>query len=126
MIETQPIGMSNTGIPLAMLAAGAVVLPWVIAPKGTLSQRRLALAVAITAAVLIVLGAGIFAAVYALAGVAVSDALAVGPLTVLEFFLRLSLKAALFWGPVLALAWYVMAQGVERRRGEDIARRSEP
>jgi hypothetical protein len=31
--------------------------------------------------------------------------------------------ATLFWAPVLALVWFSLAQGVERRRGEDRARR---
>ena len=35
-------------------------------------------------------------------------------------FLALSGMTALVWGPLLALAWFARAQGVERRRGEDI------
>ena len=122
MISTQPIGLTNTGLPVAVLVAGAAGLPWVIAPKGSLSQGRLAVAVGVTALVLLLVGTGMFAAFYALQGAQVSGALANDTIGVLGFFFRLSLKAMLFWVPVLVLAWYVMAQGVERRRGEAIAR----
>ena len=122
MIATQPIGLTNTGLPVAVLVAGAAGLPWVLAPKGTLSQARLAVAVGVTALLLLVLGTGLFAALYALQGAAVRGAMATDTAGVVRFFFGLSAKAALFWAPVLALAWYVMAQGVERRRGEAIAR----
>ena len=42
------------------------------------------------------------------------------PLASAWFFLRLSGFAALIWGPLLALAWFGMAQGVEKRKGEDL------
>ncbi len=121
MIQAQPIGLLNTGLPAAALALGAAALPRLIAGP-SLSQRRLALAVALTAAVLLLLGALIFAALYALAGAPLGAALAQDGALVAWVFLRLSAKAALLWGPVLALAWLVLAQGVERRRGEAIMR----
>ncbi len=122
MITSQPIGLANTGVPVALLAAGAAWLPRLLAGR-TLSQARLAMAVALTAMLLTAAGAGIFAALYAFQGAQVGGALAGNAGGVLVFFLGLSLRAALFWVPVLALAWFVLAQGVERRRGEDMARK---
>jgi hypothetical protein len=122
MIAIQPIGLTNTGLPLVVLVVGASVLPWAMTPYDTLSQRRLAVSVVGAAMALVLVGAGIFAALYALQGAAVRGALVVDAQSVLWFFFRLSLKAALFWVPVLALAWFVLAQGVERRRGEAVAK----
>ncbi len=124
MMASQPIGLANTGVPVALLAAGAAWLPRLLAGR-TLSQARLAMAVALTALLLIALGAGIFALLYALEGAPVARALAGDAVGLLSFFFGLSLRAALFWAPVLALVWYVLAQGVERRRGEAIANKGD-
>jgi len=121
MIQSQPIGLTNTGVPVAVLELAAVGLPRLIAGR-TLSQGRLALAVAVTVLALLGLGALLFAALYALQGAPLRAAWAGDRAAVVAFFLWLAMKAALLWGPVLALVWYVMAQAVERRRGEAVMR----
>ena len=121
MIRSQPIGLINTALPAGALALAAAGLPALAAGR-SLSQARLALAVAGTAAALLVLGGLLFAGLYALQGAPLAAAWAEAPGAVAAFFLGLSARAALLWGPVLALAWLVLAQGVERRRGEAIMR----
>ena len=63
-----------------------------------------------------------FGAAYALAGARVGAALGADPWRTGGLFLSLSLTSVIVWGPLLALAWLVRAQGVERRRGEAAAR----
>ncbi len=121
MIQPQPIGLLNTALPLAVLVAGAALLPGLLAGT-TLSRWRVAGAVVLAALVLLVAGAAIFVLVYALGGARPGAAMAQAPVAVTLFFLRLSAKAALLWGPVLALAWLVLLQGLEKRRGEEMAR----
>ncbi len=118
-----PIGFANTGLPLTLLLLGTLLLPRLFAGPATLSQARLALAVLATAAALVVLGAVIFALVYMLGGVSLAGPFSVDPAGMIGFFLGRSLGAALFWGPILVLVWFVRATGVERRKGQEIARR---
>jgi len=123
MIGPAPISWSNTGVPLGVLVLGALVLPRVLSPRETLSHRGVALAMAGTIAVLLATGAAVFGLAYGYGGAAVGAAFSANGAGTVLFFVRLSLKAALFWGPILALVWFAMAQGVEKRRGEDVARR---
>ena len=105
-------GLVNTGLPLAALAALALLLPLLTVPRATRSQRRLALGIGLAAAITLLAGAGLFALLYGRGGDAPR----------LAAVLRGSGLAALVWAPLLALSWFVRAQGVEARRGEDIAR----
>lgn len=105
-------GLVNTGLPLAVLTALALLLPLLTVPRATRSQRKLALGIGLAAALTLLAGAGLFALLYGVGGGAPR----------LAAVLRGSGLAALVWAPLLALAWFVRAQGVEARRGEDIAR----
>lgn len=106
------IGLVNTFLPLAGLAAVALILPMLTVPRETRSQTRLAVGVGLTAGLTFAAALGLFAALHAQAG----NALRPGAV------LRPAALSALAWGPFLALAWLVRAQGVETRRGEDMAR----
>ena len=122
MIETGPIGFWNTGFPLALLGGLALVLPRLLVARATRSQRAVAIAILLAALLLLVAGAVVFAVIYAASGVSVWAALAEAPLATVWFLLGQSLVAAVVWGPVLALVWFGMAQAVERRKGEDVAK----
>lgn len=122
MIATEPIGWVNTGLPMAVLAGAAVILPRLVAPVETRSQRAVVASVLISAIGLLLLGAAVFAVVYGAGGAGVGAAFSAAPLATSVFFLRLSAMAALLWAPVLALVWFAMAQAVEVRRGEDVVR----
>lgn len=123
MISAQPIGWWNTGFPLVLLAGLAVVLPRVLVAGKTRSQWEVFVGVWASAGLLLVAGAVVFALIYEARGVAVAGAFGQAPLASAWFFLRLSGFAALIWGPLLALVWFGMAQGVEKRKGEELARR---
>lgn len=113
MMNYADIGLTNTFLPLAGLVALALLLPLWTVPKGTRSQGRLAAGMAATAGLTFAAALGLFALLYAGAGNAVR----------LGGVMRAAALSALAWGPLLALAWLVRAQGVEKRRGEDMARR---
>ncbi len=119
MIQLEPVGWLNTGLPLAILALLAMVLPRILVPAKTRSQRELAVGMAVSAAMLLVAGEVVFALIYTVRGIAVWAAIIDAPLATGGFFLKLSALAAMLWAPVLALVWFAMAQGVEKRRGED-------
>lgn len=125
MIQPEPIGLWNTGVPLLILGVLAVLVPRVLCPRSTRSQAALAAVVGVSAVVITVLGAVVFGAIYAARGISVGAAIAEAPAATMLFFLRQSGLAALVWGPILALVWFSMAQGVERRKGADSARRDE-
>ncbi len=118
-----PIGFTNTGLPLTLLLAGAILLPRLYAGPATLSQARLAAAVALSAATLVLAGGVIFALVYVAGGVSLAGPFSADPTGMIGFFMGRSLGAALFWGPILVLVWFVRATGGERRKGQEIARR---
>lgn len=122
MIQVEPIGWWNTGFPLLLLGGLAVGLPWLLVAKATRSQREVAVVIWASAGVLLLTGAGVFAVIYEAGGVGVWAALGSAPVAVAGFFLRLSGFAAVVWAPILALVWFAMAQGVEKRKGEDVAR----
>jgi len=124
MIEVQPIGWWNTGFPLICLVALAVGLPLLLAPSGTRSQAGLALAMLVAVAVLQLAGAALFAAVYGWRGADLAASFAAAPTATAGFFLPLAGYAALIWGPVLARVWLGLAQRVERRKGDDAARKA--
>jgi hypothetical protein len=122
LIASEPIGWVNTGLPMAVLAGAAVILPRLLVPGDTRSQRAVTVSVLSSAVGLLLLGAAVFAAVYSAGGAGVASAFSNAPMATGLFFLRLSAMAALLWVPVLALVWFAMAQAVEVRRGEDVMR----
>ncbi len=112
MMIVADIGWANTFLPLAALTVLALLLPLLTVPRATRSQRRLALGIGLSAGITLLAGAGLFALLYEAGGGAPR----------LAAVLRGSGLAALVWAPLLALSWFVRAQAVEARRGEDIAR----
>jgi hypothetical protein len=122
VIPAQPITFFNTGIPVMLLALAAWVLP-VMLGRGAGDQQALIKGIMASALVILAGGALIFAGLYSASGVPAFSSFADRPMAVSGYFARLSLIAGIIWGPVLALAWFVLAQGVERRKGEDRARR---
>lgn len=113
MMNYADMGLVNTFLPLAGLVAVALFLPLWLVPRGTRSQTRLARGMVLTGALTFGAALGLFALLYAGAG----NAIRLGGVA------RAAALSALAWGPLLALAWLVRAQGVEKRRGEDMARR---
>ena len=126
MIQSEPIGLLNTGLPVALLVAVAICLPLLLVHRHTRSHAQVASSIGITALVLLALGTSLFGISYGLRGHAVTAALASTPLAVGLFFGRLAAMAALVWLPVLALVWYSLAQRVEKTRGQHIAKVSDP
>ncbi len=102
---------ANSFGPLLALTALALLLPFALVPRATRSQARLAGGMIATAGLTFGAALALFAALYAMAGNGLGLNL-----------LRPAGLSALLWAPLLALSWLVRAQGVEKRRGEDMAR----
>jgi len=108
MSDLLHLNLANTALPLALLLALALALPWLLA-GGTMSQPRLALAILATALALWLAGAALMALLYARINHGATGGLAAS--------LDHSATLSLLWGPVLLVVWLMRAQGVERRRG---------
>jgi len=119
----QPIGILNTAVPLVVLMAAGLVAPRLFIDRTTLSHWDVGRGMLFSAAFLAVFGAVLLAAMYQWGGSDVVGALLVDPGATLVELLRVSFKASLFWAPVLVIVWFSLAQGVERRRGEEQARK---
>jgi hypothetical protein len=124
-VNAAPVSLLNTALPLALLAVLALLLPLGLVRRQTRSHVEVLVGLWAAAGLLLLAGAGVFAAVYAIEGGRVGAAFADAPLAAGWFFLKLSGYAALVWGPVLALVWLGLAQRVERYKGADRARDDE-
>jgi hypothetical protein len=122
-MESEAIGWTNTALPVAALMALALLLPRLLVPRRTRSHAVVALGIAGAAGLILAAGVAIFLLSYRAAGADLAGAFEARPLATWLFFTRASAMAALGWGPVLALVWFGLAQGVETRRGADAARR---
>lgn len=108
-------------MPIAVLAALAVLLPRAFIPAATRIQFDVTKGMALTALTLLILGAVLFAALYALRGADIPQMAQYAAAPTALYFLTRSTMAAIIWAPVLALVWLARAQGVEKRKGRDIA-----
>ena len=122
MFVIDTIGFWNTLVPLAVLGLLAVLLPRVLVDRETRSHGKLLHGIAQTAAFLVAIGFMISIAVTQMRGFEALGHFEIDPLGAVWVHLRLSLMTAIVWGPVLGLVWFGLAQGVEARRGQDIAK----
>ncbi|MBO9473903.1 hypothetical protein J7413_10180 [Shimia sp. R10_1] len=121
MFVIDTIGFWNTLVPLAALGLLAVFLPRVLVDRETRSHGKLLHGIALTAAFLVAIGFMISIAVTQMRGFEAVGHFEIDPLGAAWVHLRLSLMTAIVWAPVLGLVWFGQAQGVEARRGQDIA-----
>ena len=122
MHDADPITWVNSVLPMAILAALAVLVPLGLVRKQTRSQAEVAVTICASAGIMLLVSALTFAILYAAQGTDVWPAFKVTPIATTWAFIRISGYAALLWLPILALTWFGMAQGVERRKGEDAAK----
>ncbi|MEO1138942.1 MAG: hypothetical protein AAFW87_05745 [Pseudomonadota bacterium] len=111
---------ANIGLPLLIIGAVAAVLPWVMVPRDTRSQRRVAGVVVATALFMVVFSAMIFS-VFDKRSFLGGETLP-GQGVLAWMYVRASLGAVVAWGPVLLFVWLGLAQRVERLKGEDMVR----
>ncbi len=108
--------------PLILMGALAVILPRIFMRFVGLSLTALAQWLVITAGMLVVIGAGVFAVIYLREGLD-ADALAGRPLAAAWHFVRLGFSTALIWLPLLLLTGLQLAMRIERLKGEAMAAR---
>ncbi|MEM9974385.1 MAG: hypothetical protein AAF771_09410 [Pseudomonadota bacterium] len=108
--------------PLILMGTLAVILPRFFMRYVGLSLAALAQWLVITAGLLVVVGAALFALVYLRAGLDLA-ALAGRPLAAAWHFVGLGFSTALIWLPLLLLTGLQLAMRVERLKGEAIAAR---
>lgn len=101
----------GTLLPLAVLAAGGAFVPLALYRLHGPRLAPLALNLAVSALLLILAGAAVFAALYAAEGVDLARRPAAGAL----HFLRLGLSSAIVWFPVLLLTGLALGQRSEAR-----------
>jgi hypothetical protein len=106
-------------LPICVLAVLAIALPLWITPRDTRSQRRLKVSVGLSALILLGIGAVFMAVVYAVEGTDVGHVVLNNPARAALYFLKRSALTALIWVPLLALAWFSLAQKIERLKGKD-------
>lgn len=113
------ISFGNTVMPMVILAFIAAVLPYALTPGENRSQMRVTLIIGFVAVVMV----GVSALVFALFDTRdLPEGGIAGATLIVWYYLRSALGAVAVWGPVLAIVWLSLAQRVERRRGEDMAR----
>jgi hypothetical protein len=113
------MGWTNGYLPMIAMAVAAFAAPWALT-RATLSHRRVAAAVGITAVVLVAAGAVFLVWQGMRLGNPLPDT--AGQIAAL---LQRSLRFVLLWGPILALAWLTQAQAVEARRGRALQARTD-
>ena len=123
MIEAEPVTWTNSVLPMAIIGVAAVVIPWLLVKRATRSQREVALTIWASAGLMLVVSGAVYAGLYAQRGHDVGGAFSTAPLATSWFFIGLAGYAAILWVPILGLVWFSMAQAVEKRKGEDIARK---
>ena len=109
-------------LPLVTLGTLGAVIPAALAPRFPDTLAGLARALLLSVVLLIGAGSLLFILLYRDQGMDLA-ALASDTGAALWHFSGLGLKSALVWGPVTALTALVLAQGVERRKGERMAAR---
>ncbi len=114
----------STLLPMMTLGALGAVVPIALAGRFDDTLAGLGRALAVSVLALVVAGSVLFVLLYGDQGVGIADLMA-RPGAAVRHFVLLGLKSALVWGPVTALAALVLAQGVERRRGERMAARDQ-
>ena len=112
----------TTILPLICLGAGGAIVPWLLMRIFPDTQHGLLQALAVSVVVLILAGTLIFVALYAEAGLDVAR-LAEAPWESLRHFIRLGLLAMIIWVPILLLAAFSFARGIEARRSQQMAAR---
>lgn len=123
MTGFKPLNLSDDlMVPAVVLMGLAVLLPRGLTPWATRSHRRVALGIGLSALVLWLGGAALFAELYAQHGAELGQALAVDAGGTIGYLLSVSARAAILWAPLLVVWWYVGAQRVEKLKGEDIMR----
>ncbi|MEM7630431.1 MAG: hypothetical protein AAF227_00215 [Pseudomonadota bacterium] len=115
------ITLWNTGLPLTIAGALGWAVPRFISPSRTRSHRKVAIAVAASVPIIVLLCAHLFA-VLQLDKFAQAAEMG-GLFLAIEIAVRGSALFALAWVPVLLWTWLNLAQRVEHWRGKDMADR---
>ena len=110
----QMASFSTLILPIATLCGLVILLPWLLLPRGSTSQPRLAGVILATALTTCCAGALILAFLHASLNGGLGAA---SPLSLALHFLARSTLFAMLWGPLLALVWLIRAQEMNRRIG---------
>lgn len=113
----------ESGTVLAILGLGTLgwAVPVLLMQFLPDSLRGLLAALLVAVPALTLAGSALFVALYT-GEAGLGGLLAAGPGAAVHFW-NLGVRAALIWGPVLALTALSLAHGIERRRGERMAAR---
>jgi hypothetical protein len=124
-LDPQPVTLVNTGLPLLILGAAALIVPRLLLPRDSRSQRRLVVMLLASVPLMVVAGVLVFGGAMAAGGADVLGAFGTAPGTTMLALARASAMGVLVWGPVLLLTGLALGTRIERMKGEDMARRRE-
>lgn len=119
-MNTESIGLINTGLPVLIVAIAAVAVPWLIWPRGTRSHYVVMAGVCVSVLALLGLSAAVLYLFDHRDVGAWADMVGIWP--PVRYYLRSGLLFGWVWGPVLAIIWFSKAQHVEKLRGLDLMR----
>jgi hypothetical protein len=117
MLNPDPITLTNALLPMVILGALAVVLPYILTPKTSRSHRRLTLVIILSGALTFLAAIVTFAL---LQPGNIAGALITAPLTTLLILAKPAALSAIIWIPLLALSGFTLAQRIENLRGRDM------
>ncbi|MEM6824204.1 MAG: hypothetical protein AAF566_03765 [Pseudomonadota bacterium] len=112
----------GTVLTILILAALGWAVPWALMRVMPDSLRGLLAAILIAIPALTLLGSGVFVVLYG-KQLGTEGLGAMAGVGAVWHFWSLGVRAALIWGPILAITALALATGIERRRGERMARR---
>lgn len=118
------VTLLNTGLPTAITGALALLMPHLFVGRDERSHARIALRILLISGVLLLVSAALMALSYTQYEIALAGSLAEQPLATTLYFLKRGALMAMVWLPLLLLAWFGLAQRVERLRDHDIIRGS--
>jgi hypothetical protein len=115
--DAYTVNFWNAGLPMLIIAALAVLLPGLFAPKLNTSQRSLAWAIFKTAVICYAVGAVISAILYASINNGTWTEFLQDPIGRSNFYLSRSIWFSILWLPILLFVWLIRAQRVEATKG---------
>ncbi|WP_120631674.1 hypothetical protein [Ruegeria sp. EL01] len=119
-MNTESIGLYNTGLPVLIVAVAAVLLPSLLWPRETRSHYVVFVGVLASTAFLLCISATVLFFFDHRDVGAWADLVGYWP--PLRYYFRNGLMLGLVWIPLLAIIWLSKAQKIERLKGLDLVR----
>lgn len=118
----EPITLTNTALPFAVLAVFGLVIPRLLLPQDTRSYKTLWVVMGVSAIALLILGLVGAAVVKMFSGADVTGAFARSPSGTLVSLAKTSALGILVWAPFVAFSGLSLGKRIEGLREKDMRR----